>query len=92
MSHNQLVRREYSAVHINDKLVGEAAFTVVEEVFEVCLEVGEDCVDDLGLHLGCDQLVEVELLYDHVKVMQESILHEGSYVLVKLRRNIEGFV
>ena len=54
---------EKSAEHVNDQLIGEASLALIEEMLEVFLELGE-CLghlDEFGLHLWGDLLIEWEL-------------------------------
>jgi hypothetical protein len=53
-----------SAEHVDDELVGESSLAFIEEMVERLLELLENsCVlDQLGLHLWSDLLVENKLL------------------------------
>ncbi len=92
VSHNLLVGWIYPRIHINYQLIGESLVAEVKEMFEFLLKVHEDDVHDLGLHLGRQLLVELELLDDHVEIIEQGILDVAPYLLVEGWRDVEGLV
>jgi len=91
---NTLSRRRNTTVHLNDKLVGEAALALLEEVIEGSLEFFEDSgvLNQISLHLGCDLLVELELLDDQVEIVEEGLLDVLSDIVIQRWLNMERLV
>ena len=89
---NGEIRLVYPREHVDDEFVGEASLAVLEEVFEMILEILEDRLHDFCLHLWRDLLVEVELLDDQVEVVHEGVVHVLLDVAVQVGRDVVGLV
>ena len=66
-----------SAEHVYDELIDEAPFTIIKEVIEGALKLLEyfRVLNEIGLHLRCDLLVEGKLLNDQVEVIKECLFN-----------------
>lgn len=75
-----------SAQHVDDQVVGESSLALVKEVAECLFELSEGlgALNQLGLHLRSDLLVELELLNDKVEVEHEGILNVLSDFVVQI--------
>lgn len=82
----------YSAVHVDDKFIGEAPLAVFKKVSEVYLKVFENCVHHVCLHFRRDLLIEVEFFNNQVEIVQESVLHVLLNITVEVWRYIIRFV
>ena len=74
----------HASVQLDNELVAEADLARVEEVLEVADEPAEELLDELGLHLGSELLVQRELLYDQVEIVMESVGDGMLDILVQL--------
>ena len=83
-----------SAVHGNDELISEASLTFFKEMIERPFELLEDsCVlNQVGLHLWSNLLVELELLDNQVEIIQEGLLDVLSDVIIQSWLNMEWLV
>ena len=83
-----------AAVHLNDEFVREPSLTLFKEVVEGPLKLLEhpSVLNQVRLHLRSDLLVELELLDDQVKVVQEGLLDVFSDVVVQGWLDVEWFV
>ena len=63
--------RRDTAIHLDNQLICEASLTFLEEMVERSLELFKDTrvLNKISLHLGCDLLVELELLYYEIKIV-----------------------
>ena len=91
---NALARRRDTAIHLYDQFVREATLAFLEEMVERSLEFFEHtCVlDQIGLHLGGNLLIELELINDEVEIIEESLFNIFSNIVVKSRLNVEWLV
>jgi len=82
------------AVHLDDQFVGEATLTLLKEVIERSLELFEDpgVLDEVGLHLWSDLLIELELFDDKIEIIEECLLYILSNVIIECRLNVEWLV
>ena len=89
-----LTRGVNSAVHADDELVGKASLALLEEMVERALEFFEDSsvLDQIGLHLRSDLLIELELLNDQVEIIKEGLLDILSDIVVESGLNVEWLV
>ena len=71
-------------VEPNDHLIDEAAIARVEEVPEILSELPKDQLNELGLNIWGEPLIEIELFNDKVMVAFESFLDSLSYVQVEI--------
>ena len=94
VTNNGLTRCVKSTEHVDDELVGESSLTFVEEVIERLLELLENsCVlDQLGLHLWGDLLVENKLLNNQVKIVHEGLLNILSDIVIESWLDVEWLV
>lgn len=76
-------------VEIDDGLVDETSIARVEEVAEVLLEVFENQIDDLGLLLWRELLVEVEFFDNEVVIILKSLLNGLADRQVEVARDVE---
>ena len=83
-----------SAVHTDDKLIGEASLALFKEVIEASFKFLEhsSVLDEIGLHLWSDLLVELELFDDQVEIIKESLFDILSNIVVKSWLNMERLV
>ena len=83
-----------SAVHVDDELVGEASLAFFEEVVEGSFELFEhpSVLNEVGLHLWGDLLIELELFNDEVEIVKESLLDILSDVVVECWLDMERLV
>jgi hypothetical protein len=91
---NSLTRSVNSAIHTDDELIGKSSLALLKEMVERALKLLEDSsvLDQIGLHLWCDLLVELELLDDQVEIVKEGLLHILPDVVIKRGLNMERFV
>ena len=68
-----VARFDLAREHLDYQLVAEALLAEVEGVREALQHVLKEELDELGLHLGRQLLVEVEFLHDHVEVVAERL-------------------
>jgi len=83
-----------SAVHTNDKLIGETSFTLLKEMIERFLEFLEDTsvLNQVSLHLWGDLLIELELFDDQVEIIKESLFDVLSDIVVQSWLDMEWLV
>ena len=83
-----------SAVHVNDELVGETSLALIEEMVERLLEFLEDSgvLNQVGLHLWCDLLIELEFFNDQVEIVHEGLLDILSDIVVESWLDVEWLV
>jgi hypothetical protein len=83
-----------SAVHCDDKLIGETSLAFLEEVVEGSFELFEHpgVLNEIGLHFWGNLLIELELFNDKVKIVQESLLNILSDIVVECWLNMERLV
>lgn len=70
--------------HLHEDLVSEAFLTEREEVGKLGELVMPQVLDQLGLHLRWESLIEVELLGDHVVIAAERLSEAHKHLLRKL--------
>jgi hypothetical protein len=94
ITNNNLAWNVDPAEHVDDQIVGEAALALFKEVVKRLLKVPESsgALDQFGLHLGGDLLVELEFFDHEVEVIQESLLDIFPNVIVQCRLNVVRFV
>ena len=83
-----------SAEHVDDQLVGETSLAFVEEMVERLFEFLENSsvLDQLGLHLWSDLLVENKLFNDQVEVIHEGLLNVLSDIVIEGWLDVEWLV
>jgi hypothetical protein len=85
---------ENSAIKGNNDLIAKSSFAGVEEMVESFFKFYEllGAEDEVGLHLGGDLLVELELFDDQVEVVHEGLLHVLPDVPIERGLDVVGFV
>ena len=75
---------ENTAEHIDYELIDKASLTIVKEMIEGAFKLLENfgVLDKICLHLWSDLLVEGELFYHKVEVIQECLLHVFTNIAV----------
>lgn len=83
-----------SAVHVDDELVGKTSLTLIEEVVEGFLEFLEHSgvLDQVGLHLWGDLLVELEFFNNQVEIVHEGLFDVLPDIIVESWLDVEGLV
>lgn len=83
-----------SAEHVNDELVGEASLAFIKEMIERLFKFLENSgiLNELGLHLWSDLLVERELFNYQVEIVFESLLNILSDIVIQSWLNMERLV
>lgn len=76
-----------SAIQTYDKLIYKPSLKTLEEMLMIIFKFPEiPCrSDQFCLHFWCDLLEEIKFFYHEVEIMEESLLHVLSYVIVKRR-------
>ena len=82
--HDKLVRRVDASIELYDELVAEADLARIKEVLEPLDELVEDGLDQLGLHLRGELVVQAVLLHDQVMIIVERILNRELYIAVQV--------
>ena len=89
-----LTRCVDSAVHVDNQLICEASFTLIEEVVERFFELSEySCaLNEVSLHFGSHLMVEFKLFDYQVEIEIECFLNIVSDVIVQGWLNVVRFV
>ena len=85
VANNTLAWCRDTAIHLNDKFVGKATLTLLEEMIERPLKFFEysGILNQIGLHLWSDLLVELEFFDDKVEVIEECLLNILSNIIIQ---------
>ena len=94
VTNDALSRCRNTAVHLNNELICEATLALLKEMIEGSLELFEDSgvLNQIGLHLWRDLLVELELLDNQIEIVKEGLLDVLSDIVVKGWLDVERLV